>query len=174
MLQIAWASIIGRGGLAQPLEPPCTDPYARWCGRGQRATAAPMPINVLYVSSNMSRGRANFQVPTSSIWAGGQRYLGENNNRRNIPTDLRGGFDSRDPSGDRFGSPWMKMTSDTIQGPLRPGRSVPFDFGRVLCDGHGAYFVPCLICRMHARTSRTNVSGCSNAAKCPPFSSSLK
>src|SRR5580700_204891 len=26
------------------LEPPCTDPYARWCGRGQRATAAPMPI----------------------------------------------------------------------------------------------------------------------------------
>ena len=28
------------------LEPPCTDPYARWCGRGQRATAAPMPINL--------------------------------------------------------------------------------------------------------------------------------
>src|SRR5215471_10685596 len=27
------------------LEPPCTDPYARWCGRGRRATAAPMPIN---------------------------------------------------------------------------------------------------------------------------------
>jgi len=26
------------------LEPPCTDPYARWCGRGQRVTAAPMPI----------------------------------------------------------------------------------------------------------------------------------
>jgi hypothetical protein len=26
------------------LEPPCTNPYARWCGRGQRATAAPMPI----------------------------------------------------------------------------------------------------------------------------------
>src|ERR1022692_2031698 len=31
------------------LEPPCTDPYARWCGRGRRVTAAPMPINVLYV-----------------------------------------------------------------------------------------------------------------------------
>jgi hypothetical protein len=30
--------------MAQLLEPPCTDPYARWCGRGQRATAAPMPI----------------------------------------------------------------------------------------------------------------------------------
>jgi tetratricopeptide (TPR) repeat protein len=27
------------------LEPPCTDPYARWCGRGRRVTAAPMPIN---------------------------------------------------------------------------------------------------------------------------------
>lgn len=26
------------------LEPPCADPYARWCGRGRRATAAPMPI----------------------------------------------------------------------------------------------------------------------------------
>ena len=25
-------------------EPPCTDPYARWCGRGKRATASPMPI----------------------------------------------------------------------------------------------------------------------------------
>lgn len=25
-----------------------------------------------------------------------------------------------------------------------------------------------------ARTSRTNISGCSKAAKCPPFSSSLK
>src|SRR5450759_3632968 len=24
--------------------PPCTDPYARWCGRGRRVTAAPMPI----------------------------------------------------------------------------------------------------------------------------------
>jgi hypothetical protein len=31
------------------LEPPCTDPYARWCGRGRRATAAPMPINRNYV-----------------------------------------------------------------------------------------------------------------------------
>ena len=26
------------------LEPPCTDPYAWWCGRGRRVTAAPMPI----------------------------------------------------------------------------------------------------------------------------------
>jgi Group II intron, maturase-specific domain len=25
-------------------ELPCTDPYAQWCGRGRRVTAAPMPI----------------------------------------------------------------------------------------------------------------------------------
>jgi len=31
-----------------------------------------------------------------------------------------------------------------------------------------------LIIRKHARSSFTNVSGCSKAAKCPPFSSSLK
>jgi nucleotide-binding universal stress UspA family protein len=30
------------------LEPPCTDPYARRCGRDQRATAAPMPIKSPY------------------------------------------------------------------------------------------------------------------------------
>jgi RNA-directed DNA polymerase len=37
-------SLIGQV-LAQPIEPPCTDPYARWCGRGKRVTASPMPIN---------------------------------------------------------------------------------------------------------------------------------
>ena len=31
--------------LAQPLEPPCTDPYARWCGRGGVARLPPIPIN---------------------------------------------------------------------------------------------------------------------------------
>jgi hypothetical protein len=44
-LSLAWPSLVGRSGLALPLESPGTDPYARWCGRGQRATAAPMPIN---------------------------------------------------------------------------------------------------------------------------------
>src|SRR5215831_3621128 len=60
VLQIARASVIDRGGLAQLLEPPCTDPYARWCSRGQRATAAPMPINVFYrvrkTSPKLGRG----------------------------------------------------------------------------------------------------------------------
>ena len=26
------------------VEPPCTDPYARWCGRGRSARTAPIPI----------------------------------------------------------------------------------------------------------------------------------
>jgi hypothetical protein len=30
------------------LEPPCTDPYARWCGRGRWVTAAPVPINDVF------------------------------------------------------------------------------------------------------------------------------
>src|SRR5207253_1118833 len=34
VLQIARSSIVDRSALAQLLEPPCTDPYARWCGRG--------------------------------------------------------------------------------------------------------------------------------------------
>src|ERR1700758_1430386 len=36
----AWFSIV----LAQLLEPPCTDPYARWCGRGGAARLPPIPI----------------------------------------------------------------------------------------------------------------------------------
>src|SRR5208282_4246332 len=30
--------------IAQPAEPPYADPHVRWCGRGERATAPPMPI----------------------------------------------------------------------------------------------------------------------------------
>ena len=30
--------------LAQRLEPPCTDPYARWCGRGGAERLPPIPI----------------------------------------------------------------------------------------------------------------------------------
>jgi hypothetical protein len=29
---------------AQVAEPPYTAPYVRWCGRGERATAPPIPI----------------------------------------------------------------------------------------------------------------------------------
>jgi Group II intron, maturase-specific domain len=37
-------SRIWRMSVSVTISNPCTDPYARWCGRGQRATAAPMPI----------------------------------------------------------------------------------------------------------------------------------
>jgi hypothetical protein len=30
--------------LAQPLEPPYTDPYVRWCGRGGAERLPPIPI----------------------------------------------------------------------------------------------------------------------------------
>ena len=31
-------------GLTKSIEPPCTDPYARWCGRGGAARLPPIPI----------------------------------------------------------------------------------------------------------------------------------
>jgi hypothetical protein len=44
LLPLARLTFTVRELLAQPLEPPCTDPFARWCGRGRQVTAAPMPI----------------------------------------------------------------------------------------------------------------------------------
>src|SRR5271168_3592226 len=44
ILPLARPAFTVRELLAQLLEPPCTDPYARWCGRGRQVTAAPMPI----------------------------------------------------------------------------------------------------------------------------------
>ena len=44
LLQIARSPNLGRNALAQLLEPPCTDPYARWCGRGGAERLPPIPI----------------------------------------------------------------------------------------------------------------------------------
>src|SRR6266516_1593509 len=44
-LQIARSPIPVPSVLAPLLEPPCTDPYARWCGRGGAARLHPIPIN---------------------------------------------------------------------------------------------------------------------------------
>jgi Uncharacterised methyltransferase family (DUF6094) len=44
-----------RSNAVNRLEPPCTDPYARWCGRGRRVTAAPMPIKSLYPGQSVGR-----------------------------------------------------------------------------------------------------------------------
>src|SRR5262249_22589917 len=42
------------GYLAYQLEPPCTDPYARWCGRGRRSRG---PLQQLRTHSNFSTMR---------------------------------------------------------------------------------------------------------------------
>src|SRR5712672_2495687 len=52
-LQIARPPVLDRSALAQLLEPPYTDPYVRWCGRGGAARLPPIPINVLYNSENI-------------------------------------------------------------------------------------------------------------------------
>src|SRR5215471_13620391 len=43
------------------LEPPCTDPYARWCGRGRRVTVAPMPIKSPYRSNPHRSNQLSFR-----------------------------------------------------------------------------------------------------------------
>jgi hypothetical protein len=58
ILQIARSPILGRRVLAQLLEPPCTDPYARWCGRGGAARLPPIPI----FDPNVWSGRALQEV----------------------------------------------------------------------------------------------------------------
>jgi hypothetical protein len=42
----------------QPVQPPCTDPYARWCGRGTPGTppGAPIPIEARAVGVSTSSG----------------------------------------------------------------------------------------------------------------------
>ena len=44
LLQVARSPNLGRNALAQLLEPPCTDPYARWCGRGGAERLPPIPM----------------------------------------------------------------------------------------------------------------------------------
>src|SRR6266852_1462521 len=47
-----------RSALAQLLEPPYTDPYVRWCGRGGAARLPPIPIfgvKRAFVASNQER-----------------------------------------------------------------------------------------------------------------------
>ena len=42
--RLAGTSVIDRRPIAQPIEPPYTDPYVRWCGRGGGAILPPIPI----------------------------------------------------------------------------------------------------------------------------------
>src|SRR4029077_17079742 len=63
LLQIARSPNLDRNALAQLLEPPCTDPYARWCGRGGAERLPPIPIhgtnatNPTHVPASALRGR---------------------------------------------------------------------------------------------------------------------
>jgi hypothetical protein len=45
--------------LAQLLEPPCTDPYARWCGRGGAARLPPIPIAATLCLGTFRTSRRN-------------------------------------------------------------------------------------------------------------------
>jgi RNA-directed DNA polymerase len=51
LLQIARPSSLGRHTLATLLEPPYTDPYVRWCGRGGVVRLPPIPIRGPYRKS---------------------------------------------------------------------------------------------------------------------------
>src|SRR5215813_3833088 len=75
-LQIARPAILVSIVLAQLLEPPCTDPYARWCGRGGAARLPPIPIAATSCSGpsrhiapprilGRKRGIAEIDRPTS-------------------------------------------------------------------------------------------------------------
>src|SRR2546430_13847601 len=58
---------------AQLTEPPYADPHVRWCGRGERATAPPMPIaEVRRQSGSPSAcfGRPGTPWPCHSGWPG--------------------------------------------------------------------------------------------------------
>src|SRR6266699_1463170 len=45
LLQISRSPLFDRSALVQLLEPPYTDPYVRWCGRGGAERLPPIPIN---------------------------------------------------------------------------------------------------------------------------------
>src|SRR5881398_1752591 len=49
LLQLARSTDAGRRSrTAQPTEPPYTDPYVRWCGRGGAVRLPPIPIIFLH------------------------------------------------------------------------------------------------------------------------------
>ena len=60
-------------------EPPCTDPYARWCGRGRWVTAAPIPIKSVIR-----------KLERRSLL--GQRHFSDNAVSRKSALDLRSAF----------------------------------------------------------------------------------
>ena len=57
--------------MLNPVEPPCTDPYARWCGRGGAARRPPIPIVDPNRSLAAKLNRTNFILLNSlrtDVW----------------------------------------------------------------------------------------------------------
>src|SRR6266852_9152722 len=50
-----------RSALAQLLEPPYTDPYVRWCGRGGAARLPPIPICGTFETCRLRRAMSEFE-----------------------------------------------------------------------------------------------------------------
>src|SRR6267142_5910971 len=50
-----------RSGLAELLEPPYTDPYVRWCGRGGAARLPPIPIIGTKQTCRLRRAMSEFE-----------------------------------------------------------------------------------------------------------------
>src|SRR6266852_8730338 len=78
-----------RSALAQSVEPPYTDPYVRWCGRGGAARLPPIPISLKVVLKRSRRpGLALYGTPrllwnTGSPGQAGRRQYAANAPRPN-------------------------------------------------------------------------------------------
>src|SRR5260370_7242258 len=55
--------IFDRSALAKPLEPPYTDPYVRWCGRGGAARLPPIPIAATLCHATNPTSRPGLTTP---------------------------------------------------------------------------------------------------------------
>jgi hypothetical protein len=169
----------------------CTGLFEKFLVRGQRAfptisngTLIPIPTrSATRVAGSISRCRRAPERPMPSSWLGAAAS----------PSDWASGPRSSLERAARLGVYAVRRDHRRFSGSgliccIRPGtsgastwsigvgfRSLRFQFRR----GNSSpllpsYLAACLICRKHARISCTNISGCSNAAKWPPLSSSLK
>src|SRR6266404_4890221 len=67
VLRLARPPSSGRYGAAQPAEPPDADPHVRWCGRGARVTAPPMPIGEAQENKEEDTRDRNHKLRTWTI-----------------------------------------------------------------------------------------------------------